>query len=107
MGHTTILRLPRLVLAGCNLDASIGLTKKAEPPPTRDVNRDSGTDSANGGWLRRLVRPLVEINMDCDHASQNSLAYIQGKHKPSPTSVEVEYTRHAHDNAQREMQRHD
>jgi hypothetical protein len=35
---------------------SIGLTKKAEPPPTRDVNRDSGTDRANGGWLRRLVR---------------------------------------------------
>jgi len=31
-------------------------TKKAEPPPTRDVNRNSGTDSANGGWLRRLVR---------------------------------------------------
>ena len=26
-----------------------GLTTKAEPPPTRDVNRDSGTDSANGG----------------------------------------------------------
>jgi hypothetical protein len=22
------------------------------------VNRDSGTASANGGWLRRLVRPL-------------------------------------------------
>ena len=36
---------------------SRGLTKKAEPPPTRDVNRDSGTASANGGWLRRLVRP--------------------------------------------------
>jgi hypothetical protein len=35
------------------------LTLNAEPPPTRDVNRDSGTDSANGGWLRRLVRPLV------------------------------------------------
>jgi hypothetical protein len=46
-----------------------GLTKKAEPPPTRDVHRDSGTDSAirlrseaadgqDGGWLRRLVRPL-------------------------------------------------
>jgi hypothetical protein len=32
------------------------LTKKAEPPPTCDVNRDSGTDRANGGWLRRLVR---------------------------------------------------
>jgi hypothetical protein len=31
------------------------LTKKAEPPPTRDVNCDSGTASANGGWLRRLV----------------------------------------------------
>jgi hypothetical protein len=36
-----------------------GLTKKAEPPPTRGVNRDSGTASANGGWLRRLVRLLV------------------------------------------------
>ena len=39
----------------------IGLTKKAEPQPTRDVNRDSGTDSANGGWLRRLVRPRRHI----------------------------------------------
>src|SRR4051812_32063072 len=29
---------------------------QAEPPPTRDVNRDSGTDSANGGWLQRIVR---------------------------------------------------
>jgi len=38
------------------LMAQRGLTKKAEPPPTRDVNRDSGTASANGGWLRRLVR---------------------------------------------------
>ena len=37
--------------------AHSSLTKKAEPPPTRGVNRDSGTDSANGGWLRRLVRP--------------------------------------------------
>src|SRR5438309_6303604 len=34
-------------------------TKKVEPPPTRDVNRDSGTASANGGWLQRLVRRLV------------------------------------------------
>ena len=34
------------------------LTKKAEPPPTRDVNRDSGTAMTNGGWLRRLVRRL-------------------------------------------------
>ena len=40
-----------------------GLTKKAEPPPTRGVNRDSGTASANGGWLRRLVRRQhVEIS---------------------------------------------
>jgi hypothetical protein len=38
------------------------LTKKAEPPPTRDVNRDSGTASANGGWLRRLVRCHGHIN---------------------------------------------
>src|ERR1019366_4492269 len=41
--------------------ASSSLTKKAEPPPTRDVNRDSGTDRANGGWLRRLVRRLAHI----------------------------------------------
>jgi len=32
-----------------------GLTTKAEPPPTRDVNRDSGTASANGGWLGVLL----------------------------------------------------
>jgi hypothetical protein len=25
------------------------------------VNRDSGTDSANGGWLRRLVRHYIWI----------------------------------------------
>ena len=31
------------------------LTKKAEPPPTRGVNRDSGTDSANGGWVNCWV----------------------------------------------------
>jgi hypothetical protein len=44
-----------------NIDTNvlIRLTKKAEPPPTRGVNRDSGTASANGGWLRRLVRRLV------------------------------------------------
>ena len=39
------------------IDKSSGLTKKAEPPPACGMNRDSGTDSANGGWLRRLVRP--------------------------------------------------
>ena len=41
-----------------NFMAQCSLMKKAEPPPTRDVNRDSGTASANGGWLRRLVRLL-------------------------------------------------
>ena len=46
-----------------------GLTKKAEPPPTRDVNRDSGTTSDNGGWLRRLVRPLV--NKQKRHENHN------------------------------------
>ena len=49
------------------------LAKKTEPPPTRGVNpvkvrgptglyaRDSGTDSANGGWLRRLVRQHILV----------------------------------------------
>src|SRR5471032_3165079 len=32
---------------------SCGLTKKAEPPPTRGVDCNR---SGNGGWLRRLVR---------------------------------------------------
>jgi hypothetical protein len=41
---------------GCHNRES-GLTKKAEPPPTRSVGRDSGTDNAIGGWLQRLVRP--------------------------------------------------
>ena len=34
---------------------------KAEPQPTRGVNRDSGTDSDNGCWLRRLVRRLFNV----------------------------------------------
>src|ERR1039457_2595166 len=52
-----------------------GLTKKAEPPPTRGVNRDSGTASANGGWLRRLVRPLLEM--------------LSALHKSTPESSKV------------------
>jgi len=32
------------------------LTKKNEPPPTRDLNRDTGTASADSGRRRRLVR---------------------------------------------------
>src|ERR1017187_8534165 len=43
-------------------ESHTSLTKKAEPPPTRDVNRDSGTASANGGWLRRIVRPRGHIS---------------------------------------------
>ena len=31
---------------------------KAEPRPTKDVNRESGTATANGRWFRRLVRCL-------------------------------------------------
>jgi hypothetical protein len=40
-----------------NLAYSFGLTKKAEPRRICDANRDSGTDSDNRRWLRRLVRP--------------------------------------------------
>jgi uncharacterized protein YneF (UPF0154 family) len=47
-----------------NLHAVCCLTKKAEPPPTRGVNRDSGTASANGGWLRRLVRHHLDLSSD-------------------------------------------
>ena len=36
---------------------------KAEPQPTNDVNRASGTDSANGCWLRRLVRRLGYLSL--------------------------------------------
>jgi hypothetical protein len=41
-----------LMLAHFNT-LSCRLTKKAEPPPTRDVDCNR---SGNGGWLRRLVR---------------------------------------------------
>src|ERR1017187_6853149 len=45
------------------------LTKKAEPPPTRDVNRDSGTASANGGWLRRIVSRQQTQKDEASHVS--------------------------------------
>ena len=51
------------------IERIISLTKKAEPPPTRGVNRDSGTASANGGWLRRLVRQTASFHV---HLSTNS-----------------------------------
>jgi hypothetical protein len=44
---------------------SSGLTKKAEPPPTRGVDRDSGTDRAIGGWLQRLVRRIKFHTKPC------------------------------------------
>jgi hypothetical protein len=50
-----------------------GLTKKAEPPPTRDVNRDSGTASANGGWLRRLVRRRIHCKTNLEHPVESKL----------------------------------
>src|ERR1035437_6548789 len=56
--QTTKIRLMRFINAW-----RLCLTKKAEPPPTRDVNRDSGTASANGGWLRRLVRRMAHIEI--------------------------------------------
>ena len=53
--------LPKVQLKRLSISqgAQMRLTKKAEPPPIRDVNRDSGTDSANGGCLWRLVKPLI------------------------------------------------
>jgi hypothetical protein len=29
-----------------------GLTSRTQPPPGCDVNRESGTETANGGWLQ-------------------------------------------------------
>jgi len=56
-----------------------GLTTKAEPPPVRGGNRDSGTDRANGGWLRRLVRRFVcraaagKCQKDYDNAKYDAI----------------------------------
>jgi hypothetical protein len=36
------------------------------------VNRDSGTASANGGWLRRLVRRLVITHNSANHSASVS-----------------------------------
>src|SRR5665213_4019147 len=63
------------------------LTKKAEPPPTRDVNRDSGTASANGGWLRRLVRRL---HRDQSNAINNASETIE---TPINTRADFHFSR--------------
>jgi hypothetical protein len=34
---------------------------KAEPRPTKDMNREGGTATANGRWFRRLVRRIHSI----------------------------------------------
>jgi hypothetical protein len=62
-----------------------GLTYEAEPPPTRDANRDSGTASANGGWLRRLVRRLVITQNSVKHSDSVSTRHDIRK---------VEYVKH-------------
>jgi hypothetical protein len=41
-----------MICFGCGAN---GLDVLREPPPTHYVNRDSGTASANGDWLRQLV----------------------------------------------------
>src|SRR5665213_707080 len=66
------------------------LTKKAEPPPTRDVNRDSGTASANGGWLRRLVRQhlvYIHINLAVATASVKNHRMIASLSRKSHTEA--------------------
>ena len=43
---------------------------KAEPPPTRSVGRDSGTDNANGGWLQQLVRQHGQLTQNHAHVTR-------------------------------------
>src|SRR5664280_193030 len=49
---------------------------KAEPRPTKDVSRDSGTATANGRWFRRLVRLRP-----CDCESLTDLMSLDSTHK--------------------------
>jgi len=56
-------------------------TKKAEPPPTGDVNRDSGTDSANGGsgdWLGGWFMSQLALRVPLNICSRR-LAAAGGK----------------------------
>ena len=46
------------------LSTSSNTPNIAEPPPTHGVNRDSGTASANGGWLRRHV-VVISLCREC------------------------------------------
>jgi len=61
------------------------LTQQAEPPPTRGVDRDSGTDSANGGWHWRLVRPQVEKLLQLFNMTRilnNAVAFLGARKTP-------------------------
>src|ERR1051326_5359037 len=53
-----------------------GRAKKAEPPPTYDVNRDSGTTSANGGCLRRIVGRTHHMPAFSPGASSQTTCFI-------------------------------
>ena len=85
------------ILCFCSI-SKLRLTKKAEPPPTRDVNRDSGTASANGGWLRRLVRPLIhasESPSDAAPANVKSLRQAQRRENWSQSlSLETHHNKY-------------
>jgi hypothetical protein len=52
------------------------------------VNRDSGTDSANGGWLRRLVRHTVS------HNTGSKTTASQRKQANKPNTATSRYVLH-------------
>jgi hypothetical protein len=50
----------------------------------RDVKRDSGTESANGGWLRRLVRRHFHLsNLQLKSDNKNYSSDNQGINSPN------------------------
>src|SRR5208283_3466777 len=50
----------------------LGVDWHAEPPPTRDVNRDSGPDRANGGPARGCVKTYFSTIPSICSFHQNS-----------------------------------
>jgi hypothetical protein len=62
---------------------SCGLTKKAEPPGTKTMKPLKSlrtTDSANPGWLRRLVRRMVNLHNRAAFRVGRAIAWNTGKH---------------------------
>src|SRR5438477_13163407 len=58
MGNSNVI-LPMITVTGYLKISKIhseDLTTQAEPRRTSDVNRESGTESANRRWLQRIVR---------------------------------------------------